>query len=593
MVIKTIIGLILLLIPFLLIVKFKNKKLGFFYIFSFLFGIHLFIAIITQSFGIFNYGVIIGINIFIAVGVLIKTDFIKLKDNLKNLKIDWMLILIIIILGISLYSVHYNYTGKITTITKNFNEVQHMRYDYPYFSDEWSAVSLIKYSIGSGKLPLMNPLWPGQPFPNFELPFHSFISEMILLLDLDPLTQYTILSFFSGLIICLLVYFILRVNHIMKFPSAIACLSIPLILNGANLPGLWYLFPIILGMISLLLGFVFMSLKDHKMVLFMAFLTLIFYPPLFVLFGASLLAYFILLKINFKKKIQYLSWFFGICIFVSVSLSFFVFFTKGSGSEFISYVFSKIFYESFTTSAIPDYSIWKVIPIFSLVFSGIGVFKIWKKKIWLIVPVLVGLIYWVVYSRVLLRFIIEYQRVVFSSSILIIILSGFGMHYTLEFLKKIEFIKKFKIINLLIIIVLVLFFISSFSYTQNDDWNDLKAYSVIDDAVFSPAAPANNYLHEDDLRLFENITKKKFLSNPWKGLVIGVATNNYPLETKSSTITNKIFNPFEFMNLDCSDKLKISIKKEIDYVYLIQMDCEGFDLVGVSSEGLYLYEVQR
>ena len=176
MVIKTIIGLILLLIPFLLIVKFKNKKLGFFYIFSFLFGIHLFVAIITQFFGIFNYGVIIGINIFIAVGVLIKTDFIKLKDNLKNLKIDWMLILIIIILGISLYSVHYNYTGKITTITKNFNEVQHMRYDYPYFSDEWYAVSFAKPSIESSS---SSPAYP-EDSNSFFLSINGFFKVCIL-----------------------------------------------------------------------------------------------------------------------------------------------------------------------------------------------------------------------------------------------------------------------------------------------------------------------------------------------------------------------------------------------------------------------------
>lgn len=598
--IKTIIGLILLLIPFLLIDKFKtgNKKLGFFYILSFLIGFHLFVAIITQTFGIFNYWVILLVNIVVGGFVLYcvcfrgggLNGFGKIVNNLKKIKIDWMLVFVILVLGVMLYSVHYNYTGKVSTAVEGI-EVENMRYNYPYYSDEWSAVSLIQYSIDSGKLPLINPLWPEYSFPNFELPFHSFLSEIMLLLGLNPLTQYTILSFFSGLLICLLVYFVLRVNRVKRFPSAIACLSIPFIINGANLPGIWDLIPIVLGVISLLLLVLFMSINNKKMILFTAFLSLIFYPPLAVLIGPSLLCYFMFAKIKVKRKIQYLGLFLGIGLFVTVVLSLFVFFTKGSFGEFASYVFSKIFYPTFTTSVIPDYAIWKVIPILSLFFAGIGVFKIWRKRVWLIFPVVIGLIYWVIYSNVLWRFIIEYQRVVFSTSILIVLLSGFGIHYFIEFLKTKEVINEFKIINWLIFLVLAFFFIFAFFYTQNEDWMDLKAYSVVDNQAFTPASPVNNYLHEDDLRLFEGVSEKKFLSIPWKGLVVGVATNNYPLETKPSTITNDIFSSSEFIKMDCDDKSRIIQKKKIDYVYLNEINCKGFELVGVSMEGFYLYDV--
>lgn len=79
--IKTIIGLILLFIPFLLIIQFRNKKDGFFYILSLVIAFHLFAAILTQAFHIFSYGVIFGINLIIALVVLIKTDFKKLFED--------------------------------------------------------------------------------------------------------------------------------------------------------------------------------------------------------------------------------------------------------------------------------------------------------------------------------------------------------------------------------------------------------------------------------------------------------------------------------------------------------------------------------
>ena len=139
---------------------------------------------------------------------------------------------------------------------------------------------------------------------------------------------------------------------------------------------------------------------------------------------------------------------------------------------------------------------------------------------------------------------------------------------------------------------MVFFFVSAFFYTPRDNWEDLKLYSLIDDGVFSPASPANNYLVEDDLRLFEGISGKRFLSFPWKGLVIGVATHNYPLETKPATLTNKKFSFSKFMNSNCEDKISIARMEEIDYVYSFKFDCPGFELKGSSSEGAYLYEVK-
>ena len=214
--IKIILGLILLLLPFLLINKFENKKLGFFYIFSFMIGFHLFVSVITQLFGIFNYEVIFGINLLVAVFVFIRTDFRKLFEDLKRLKIDWMLIFIIIVLFIQLYSVHYNYAGEVTTIQTHITGeniiTQNMKYTYPYVDDEWASVSLIKYSIISGKLPLVNPLWDNIYFPNPQLGFHSFVSGLIQKF-VTPFAFSDIVSISSSLIFSNIVFLLVFFSH--------------------------------------------------------------------------------------------------------------------------------------------------------------------------------------------------------------------------------------------------------------------------------------------------------------------------------------------------------------------------------------------
>src|SRR3989344_7633451 len=98
--IKTILGIILFLSPFLLINNFKDKKKAFFYILSFIIGFHLFLAIITQLFGIFNYNIIFFINFILTVIIISKTDFSTLLKNLKKTKIDYFFIFILIILTI-------------------------------------------------------------------------------------------------------------------------------------------------------------------------------------------------------------------------------------------------------------------------------------------------------------------------------------------------------------------------------------------------------------------------------------------------------------------------------------------------------------
>ncbi|MDD5193949.1 MAG: hypothetical protein PHF67_05190, partial [Candidatus Nanoarchaeia archaeon] len=579
--IKTIIGIILLLVPLLSINFFKDKKKGFFYVLTLLIFFHVFVALLTQFFGIFSYTLVLVINIVFCIGVLTKTNWRSLKPNIKG-KIDWIFIFVVIVLFIELFSVHYNYSGKIVNIN-GVEEAKNMKYVYPYYSDEWSAISFIKYSINSGKLPFVNPLWYNSYFPNPEFVFHSFLSELFLLLNLNPLTNYSLFALFFGILICLFVYFVLNLNKIGRFPSAVAALSIPYIVNSANLPGIWYLIPLILGIICLLLSFIFISLKETKMVLFTSFLTLIFYPPLFVLSFASLMFYILSLEFDKKDKMKYIIIYILICFIVSIIISFKIIFGGSEGFDFFNYLFSKIYYLTFTSEAIPDYSLWKVVPLWSGIFAVLGFLslikekELWKKS-WLIAPIVVGLIYWGLYSSVFWRFIIEYQRVVVATSVLIVIFSGFGIQYSLNFIKN-KFVINNKVLTFIFAIVLILFLLFSFFYTARDNWASLKLYSN-GKKISDPAPPANNYLIEEDLVLFKDIKNRSFIAPSWKGLVIGSATGNYPLDSKQSTITNYLLDYNNFINSNCNLKIQLAKNYGVDYAYSKEFECEKFELIG-------------
>ncbi len=607
--IKTILGLVLLLLPFLLVVKFQDRKKGFFCILAFFIFFHLITAIITQSLGIFNYPVILSVNIFSCLIIILKTNFKELKNLKENIKkIDliitksfgfvhgiWgepgkstqrllhkcsgfscVLIFILLVISLQLSQVHFNYTGKISDINNDSVEVKNIRYIYPYFSDEWVAVSLINYSIEAGKLPLVNPLWKNTCFPNLEFAFHSFLSEFFLLLDLNPLTFYSVFSVIFGLLICFLVYSVLTFNKASRFASALSALSIPLITNSGNFLGIWYLIPIVLGLVCMLICFIFMSINEQKMVLFSSFLVLIFYPPAFIILSFALIPYFLL---SDKKPAENLFLYLSVCFSVAVILIF-------SIKKFISleFIISKLYYMNFTYNMIPDYSIWKIIPLFTIVFGILGLIK-FREKIFLFLPALVGLAFWSLYSVILWRFAIGYERVVFITAVLIIIISGFGMDFAFNFLNK--YINK-KTIKILKIIIILIFLFSTVNYTSSSKWESIKfSYNG---KIINPMPPANIYLQEEDLKLFRNIKEKTFIASPWKGLVIGVAAKNYPIDSKHSAITNQIFSYEKFMKLNCEEKKEAALKYEIDYAYSKNFTCKYFKPIGESYENLILYE---
>jgi hypothetical protein len=372
---------------------------------------------------------------------------------------------------------------------------------------------------------------------------------------------------------------------VQRLTAGIASVSALYLTNGAVLPGIWTLIPLIMGIICMMLGFFFFITHNVKMMIFLVFLTLLFYPPLFPFYTIAFFVYLLTEKeYSFKEKRKYITVYLVFSASVAVLISLSYFFRDGGWNNFFKYiVFSKIFYETFTKNAIPEYKIWVIVPVPVLVFSAIGIFSLRKKLMWLVSLIVLGLAYWILYSFVLFRIIIEYQRVIVFTSILLVIAAGRGMSVL---------IKPFKenyLLDYMQAALLFLFFVFSPRYTEREAWMKMKLIHTESRKVFQSAAPANRYLHPDDLRIFRDMKGKRFLSYPWKGTVIGVATDNFPLSMKPGTISIDQHMFYNFMNADPQEKGWIAKKYGIDYIYSPRFKSPSFRIVKESEEGLYLY----
>ena len=197
---------------------------------------------------------------------------------------------------------------------------------------------------------------------------------------------------------------------------------------------------------------------------------------------------------------------------------------------------------------------------------------------------ILGIILWFFYLFSVFRIMIGFERVVYFTAILVALVSGFGIE---EIKKHTPALKYIKTGALILFIILIPF------YTQGENWRKLILSNDKIQADSIPMSRANNYLTPEDLRIFKNLSQKKFLSIPWKGTVIGTATNNYPVLTKGGTITMSSENPAiykQFMGESCEDKNRIAKEKNIDYIYSTPFSCPNFQEIDKSAEGFVLYK---
>ena len=585
-----ILGVILLFFPFILIFNFKDRLYGFSLIFSIVLSSHLLIGLITQKLGLFSYSVILSLHIIIAIISL--AVFLKKRQKLKIAFTPFVIIAFLIIF-FQLWSVHNNYSGRVSTTNKTV-EVKNAKLPYPYFSDEWAGVSLIKYSLENNTLPNGNPLAPGKHFYHFSnllLPFFSVTAEIMLLLRLDPLTSYSLFSLSAGLIICLISYFLLRANHLSKLAAIFGILSIPLITNSSNLPGIWYYIPFIGGLIFFLNSLLAATLKKPFLYIINCLLAILIYPPLLIFVISSLLVFAFSYRKGIKTKLKILSGGFlaaltaGIIIIIN---------QKVNLIDLWPLIKKSMFYSSLD-NGIVNYSPENILPIIILIPALIGLLYLVKIKNWLLlIPTLTGLLFWIIYSHTLDYFIISPERVVVTSALLLTISAAFGFNY---FLKKISNklfrLKKETWIIIFNFLLIIAFSLTITNYTNREKWNKLKLQANINGKIIevSPLPPATNYLTKDDLAIFSSLHKESFLSQNWKGLVIGASTGNYPMDSKPSFIGNRFLSYNDFLKADCSEKNSLVKNHNFNYVYSPPFSCPFFQEISINnSDNLRLYK---
>ncbi|MBD3319981.1 MAG: hypothetical protein GF350_02695, partial [Chitinivibrionales bacterium] len=572
----TLFGIVLFAAPLLLLRKFKDKRYGFAAIVSLMIAGHWLIAAASQALHIFHYAVITIIHTGIAVALI--AGFKKPEGSWREWRkrIDWVAIVVLAIACMHLFRVHYSYTGKIADIRSHLTrqdsrEVTSMRYPWPYFADEWCAIAFVKHSIEHHSLPLKNPFIPRRSrFPNFEAAFHSLLAEIMLLMQLDPVTDYTKITLVVGMLICLLLYLLLVHCGIHRLVAAIAALCALYITNGANLPGIWTLLPLIMGLVAMLSGMFFFVNNSVPMMLFATATTLLLYPPLVVFWAPGYIAGVLVApEVSWKTRLKNVALLVLLIGGSAAIVALFYLLAQGKKAPpLIDMVISKVLYTTPIEGAIPDYSLWHIVPIPVLALSLVGLYALIKKKVmWCVVMALVGIGYCIAYSFTTFRVVIEYERVAVVTALLLVVCAGFGLEFLLKKLGTVAAFRNKILINSALAGVLMILSGLSFRYTERENWSRLVLREIGSNRIMVPASPANAYLHADDLRLFEHIQGKYFLSHPWKGSVIAVATGNYPVSCKPGTIT---VNPDlfrEFMMAGCAEKHEIAKKWSIDYVY--------------------------
>jgi hypothetical protein len=620
---EIIFGAVLLAAPFVLAGLFEDKKKGFVCVLFFWMVLQTFLAVAAQFLGIFYYGPVVAIGLL--ADALILALYFKINRKIKKVRrrppalpatksffsiakrLDWVLLAVIAIAGLNLYQVHYNYTGKINIATDvaEYHEVKNFKYPYPYYSDEWYSVAFINESLNSHSLPLKQP-FTQEIFFNLEMFFHSFLAEIFLVLGLVPLSYYELAALGANVLIVVLVYLLLRMGKVPRLASGVASLSIIYIVSGSNLPGMWHFIPVHLGIIFSLLGFCFMESRDVTMASLASFFVLIFYPPLFLFYGLGLLVFlgpkivtvFLrcnqpvfgkngpVLRSNIVAIVKKIAIFVVPALIVILAILFF--------PGYINYIASKVVFESLSAPYRPFYNIFAVIPAWAVLLLLFGVYSAWKDKKWLCAQVLLGICLWLLYSAADFRIIIDYERTVFYTSVVIVLAAGLALGRLQEYIRYFWKSVPPVVSGCSGAAILVLFMVLTPWYTRIDGWERLLMVNPDNGVVIMPRSPANGYLTAGDIKIFSNIRRQRFLSLPWKGTVIGVATNNIPAITKNGTVSVGVeSDAFKFVEADCAQKSKIADNYGVSYVYMPAFDCPGYKLVDQSPEGLALYKVLK
>lgn len=568
---------------------------GFFTVLLLTLSTTLSIAVSTQLLGVFlpatvilAHSITISILLFIFRHALYHAWSTTARSlNLK--KVDFVLLFVIGIAALNLYQVHFDYSGQLSpTLGTDYITVADQHYPFPYFADEWYAAGFIKQIIATQSLSFANPIDPDTTFINVQFPFHSLLAYFSLLLCLDPVAQYGFLVLGFGCLTVVLLYLFLIGNKVTPFPAGVASLLTLYIPNSGVLPALWALMPFTLGALSFIVGLYFISQKNTRLILLSTVLILFFYPPLGLFYAVALVTFYASKVGSVTHKLQNAGILAGVTLAAGIALTIGYAGAVGSLDSLASFLYSKVFFTTFWHPGALKLLIHLVIPLAALCLVPLGIWATAKRQTWLLTTWGFGMLLWITYSLTETRILIEHERAVILTAYLSILLAGFG--FALVSQKLSLFLQNEPLVFRSIqVSTLFIFLLATPFYTSQTAWQKITLRDTTSGNEYAPAAFANQHLTDDDRRIFNHLTDARFLSHPWKGTVIGIATQNEPLTIKTGTIARNPNLYSEFLLADCEGKQRIVDEYDIAYIYLPAFTCEGFDAKEKSAEGFVLY----
>jgi hypothetical protein len=489
-----------------------------------------------------------------------------------------------------LAQVHFSYTGLL--IRSGVIELVYERETLtPYYSDEWIIADGVREVIDTRALPLAHPFTANLPYVNVLLPFMLLVSHFFLVFGLDPVFAFAYAPLLMGVMLVLGSYLLARRLGAGKLASAIAALTLLFVTNGSNVAGLWYLIPVHAGIIALIA--VFLSKGEPRWIVWLGYLlAVLLYPPSLLL----VIAIALVSAQTKKERIWILPVTAGIAIIGALMAVAFTDLTFAALKTWLGWTFGRSVGTEFTGETV-SYLPHAVVPLIVLVGCVFAAPRMWRLSKGISMVLAICIVLWIIHQLFGAGFFIDIQRVVFIGAFFLCVIAAFGYEAIGEYLvPRLDIGNSREILRWAILIVAFAAVIAmGKEYTQRDQWKrfTLDAPKGSTDLIL-PAPPASQYLHEDDIRIFSRydvaVAKKRFLSTPWKGLVIAVAIGHVPIHTKSSITGANLADYHQFMNSSCEEKEQVARQFHIDLIYSTPFDCLGFIGVATSSESLVLYE---
>lgn len=585
-------------IPFLLVVLWKNRIIGVAVMIPVVTLMYVMLGIGLQALGLFTRPIVLSIHSVFAIGTLVflYTKRAKIMKPIRYSIGSMSILMVMCAIGIvlyQLYAVHFSYTGIVSTI-RGEEYVVDSAYPYPLYSDEWISVAMVKQMSTENSLPFTHP-FTGASYNNFLFIFQILIAHLSVLIGGTLTTTYVWLGIGVNMLIVLMMLLWWRAQKISWGIATLGVLLVPYIANSSNLPMLWYVLPWNVGFLLLLCGYVLMRYQQKWLAIGACVTAVMVYPPYIVFIIPILFVYTRSFIGTIRRRTMYTL----VSLAIGAPLVFMMLVSMVTTLSFstVAQKFFSIMVRPLNSSAglPPTFFLWHVLPYITIPFALYAAYRYQKELRLFLVPIALGLLWWMLNGLVDITVLIDYHRVVNLTSLLIFMISIVGMQAVwAEVSKKITIINASQVQIVICGVMLMCFLILVPGYTTRDGWRVFTTTVRDSDGlarVHAPASPVNRYVHPDDLRIFETLSEERFLSVGWKGLVLGVLTDNIPVFTKPSTITVNAVPYVRFMTASCHEKMSMLQKAQVSYVYIPKIECDGFEIVDKSAEGLYLMRV--